>query len=250
MNNSNPVFPIQLALCDDQPLSLSGLGESVRNYFEQRGLPYEFHQFLTPSEVFAYMENARLHILFMDLEFDNKEEDGICWTKKITDSFPDTLILILTAYENRYKEGYRAKAFRFMTKPLSLEELRENLDDCLEMLAAFHTIRLKQNHTMITLAVKEITYIEAFVGGSSVHTVSGKIIYSDKSLLQFEKELVKDAFFRIHKRYLVNLDQVTDIIVSKHEILLAQSVRLPVSRRKWTEFQGCFIRHDLMIQKS
>ena len=245
MNSSNPIFPIQLALCDDQPLSLNTLREYTCDYFEQRGIPYEFHQFLTPSEAFAHIEKNSLHILFMDLEFDRKEEDGMDWTKKITDTFPDTLILILTAYENRYKEGYRAKAFRFMTKPLNLQELKENLDDCLERLVNYHTIRFMHSHTLITLAVKDITYIEAFVGGSSVHTVAGKIIYSDKSLLQFENELATDAFFRIHKRYLVNLDHVTDIIASKHEILLTQGIRLPVSRRKWTDFQGSYIRHDV-----
>lgn len=236
---------IQLALCDDNVTTMKNLEHFIKSYFDEQHTEYVIHQFLTPSDVFKYMNKAKIHILFMDLEFGKEKEDGMLWTKKIIDSFPGTLVLILTAYENRYKEGYRAKAFRFMTKPLILQEFRENLDDCLDELGRTHMLQIKQNHVVVSLAVKDIVYIEAFIGGSSIHTHSGKIYYSENSLLYFEQQLAKDSFFRIHKSYLIHLTHVTDIFTGKHEVMLSKSIRLPVSRRKWTDFQSSYIRFDV-----
>lgn len=235
---------IEIALCDDHWQIIDQLGAYLEEYLQQRSLKYHIHKFLTPSEAYKYMNHEVVHILFMDLEFGKEDEDGVLWTKKIHEAFPSTMVLILTAYEYRYKEGYRARAFRFMTKPLIRQEFEENMDDCLRELDGLQTIWLKQKNINIQITVKDILYIKAYVGESEIHTKE-RLYYSEESLSQWEMQLQENHFFRIHKSYLINMAQVTDIIANHHEIVLGGDVRLPVSRRRWTEFQNHYMRYDV-----
>ena len=236
---------IEIAFCDDYQADAGGLEKGLQEYFARKNVEYAFHTFTTPSGAFHYMEQHPIHILFMDLEFGNDKEDGIHWTRIINDTFPNTLVLILTAHEHRYKEGYRARAFRFMTKPLLAKELEENLDDCMMELEAFSTIAVRQKNTELLLPANSIVYLEAYIGGSTLHLTGDKLYHCEENLTWWAEQLQSPPFFRIHKSYLVNMAHITDILPNHHTVLIDSFLRLPVSRRKWTEFQRSFIRYDV-----
>lgn len=97
----------------------------------------------------------------MDLEFGSKSEDGILWSTKIHQQFPQTLVLILTAYEERYKEGYIAKAFRFMTKTFDYSELCTNMDACMDELKLYKMIMISSHGNTQKIPINEILYFVA-----------------------------------------------------------------------------------------
>lgn len=235
---------LNIVLCDDKPETVKPLEEALRGVLEKQEMGYRIMKYCFPSEAYEAMKSETVHILFMDLEFGEREEDGILWIKKIHEEYPDTLVLILTAYENRYKEGYRVRAFRFMTKPIIRQELEDNLKDCLLELRELHTISIRQKNMLCALPVQNVIYMEAYLGESKLYTTE-KVFYSEESLLQWEKKLAGSHFFRIHKSHLINLSHVTEIISSKHEVILDNKIRLSVSRRKWTEFQKRYMRYDV-----
>ena len=118
---------MKIALCDDQKIVLEELQEWIEKYFVSHQLQAEVLTFSKPSEMFQYMNTESVDLIFLDLVFENEEEDGIKWAKRIKTQYPNAVIIILTAYENRYKEGFEARAFRFMTKPIIEQELFEYL---------------------------------------------------------------------------------------------------------------------------
>ena len=235
---------LNIILCDDQPQSVATLDEYLRDYLKKNRIPYQIQHFYTPAETYEYIKSHTVHIIFMDLKYGKKEDDGILWIKKIHENFPDTLVLIITAYEQRYKEGYRVRAFRFMTKPPFRQELEENMNDCLQELNDLTTILLKQKKTCFSVPLRSVLYLEAYTGESKIYT-KDKLYYDQDSLLQWEKKLSGFSFFRIHKKYLIHFNYVTEIITSSHEIILEGGIRLPVARRKWTEFLKCFMQFDV-----
>lgn len=178
----------------------------------------------------------------MDLEFSQKEEDGILWSKKIHDYFPNVLVLILTAYHTRYKEGYIARAYRFMTKPLIAQEFKENMDDCLEELLSLKTVDIVRQNVTYRIQLKDILYFEAYAGGVAIYTKTNTF-YCDESLIYWENELPTSLFFRCHKKYLISLSHVEKL--ENHFVLLDNKEKLPISRRKWTAFQKCFIKFNI-----
>lgn len=233
---------LRIALCDDQPSSNDHLKEQLLLYADKKKVDFQITVFENPSVLFASMSETAFDIVFMDLSFDSVENDGILWSIRINQNFPDTLVLILTAYESRFKEGYVARAYRFMTKPLIWQELKENMDSCLRELDSAQSILIQPHGIPLKLTVQDILYLEAHAGGSRIYT-TGNAYYCDKSLLQWENELPDEYFFRCHKKYLISLSHIE--LLNNHCVQLSQGRKLPVSRRKWTVLREKYMKFDL-----
>ena len=235
---------INIALCDNDSYAFEPLNTFVKQYFEETNREYNISCFLSPLELYEYMSSNTINIVIMDLKFETDEEDGIKWTKKIHEEYPDTITLIYTAYEERYKEGYRARAFGFMTKPLTYKEFKYNMDDCIYELSDTKKIFINKKSDSIYIQTKNISYIESHFGESAIH-VKDKIYYHNASLTKLENELDEKFFFRVHKSCLVNMRYIKSINQTKHEITLKYGEKISVSRRKWTTFQTSYIKYDI-----
>jgi len=236
---------IQITICDDQKNTIGNLENQLRDYAREKLLEINIVYFPTPSALYAYMQQNPVDIIFMDLEFGSKSEDGILWSTKIHQQFPQTLVLILTAYEERYKEGYIAKAFRFMTKTFDYSELCTNMDACMDELKLYKMIMISSHGNTQKIPINEILYFVAQPGGSEIKTLL-TTYYCDESLKQWEVKTSPSIFFRCHKKYLVNLNAVSKI--KNHTILLTNGEQLPVSRRKWTLLKAAYIRFDIAMK--
>lgn len=233
---------MHIAFCDDQNIITEKLSKLILEWNKEQHLNDTFTSFPTPSKLYQYMLKNQVDVILMDLEFSNTKEDGIDWSKKLSKQFPHTLILILTAYESRYKEGYVARAFRFMTKPIQKEELFENLHACREELKLTKTISLLRYGIPQEIPLKEIFYLSAQSGGSEIWTRSN-MFSSEKSLLQWEHLLPSTAFFRCHKKYMVNLLHIEKF--ESRVLTLVNGEKIPISRRKWKEFQIAYMKYDV-----
>ena len=236
---------IQIAICDDKKITTANLEELLKFYMEEKQLETNIVFFLSPSELYNYMRENPVDIVFMDLDFGTEQEDGILWSTKIHQDFPDTLVIILTAYANRYKEGYVAKVFRFMTKPFDKEELYENMQACLEELNLYQMIRIVRYGSTIAIPVKNILYFAAHAGGSEIKTIETSY-FCEESLLQWEEKTSSCIFFRCNKKYLVNLNSVEQI--KDHTIYLNNGEKLPVSRRKWSILKTTYMKFDITMK--
>ena len=232
---------MKIALCDDQKNVSAKLSRLIQQYDEENQLQNEFAYFEKPSLLFQYMQENPIDLVFMDLEFHTPEEDGILWSKKIKQYFPRTIIIILTAYDNRYKEGFEARVFRFMTKPITQKELFDYLTVSMEELELTNSISLVRRGIPHKVLIRDIYYFSAQSGGSELWT--GTNMYGcEESLLQWEKQLPTTVFFRCHSKYLVNLTHV--IKFERQSLTLTNGEKLPISRRKWKAFQLAYMQFD------
>ena len=232
---------MKIVLCDDHPILADELGQLIAKFNKKNQLKNEFQYYSKPSLLFEYMENHTVDLVFMDLEFNDSSEDGILWLKKMKISFPRTIVIILTAFENRYKEGFEARAFRFMTKPIDENELFEYLQVSMEELQLTESISLIRRGIPHQIYIRDICYFSAQSGGSELWTRSDMYL-CEESLLQWEQRLPSTIFFRCHSKYLVNL---THVIAFEHQIItLVNGEKVPVSRRKWKAFQLAYMKFD------
>lgn len=232
---------MRIALCDDQESISEQLSMLIMKFNMENQYQNELSSFSTPSRLYDYMNMSQVDLIFMDLEFCNTSEDGIEWSKKILKKFPHTMIIILTAYTERYKEGYVARAFRFMTKPVQERELFENLYACMEELQLTQSVSLSRRGISQNILIRDICYLSAQSGGSEVWTRTD-MYYCEESLLQWEQRLPSAVFFRCHNKYMVNLTHVTGF---EHQVLtLINGEKIPVSRRKWKAFQIAYMKCD------
>lgn len=232
---------MHIALCDDQKTISKELSVLIKKFNDENHLENDLIYFSKPSSLYSYMQISPIDIIFMDLEFGDASEDGIEWSKNLRQQFPHTIIIILTAYEMRYKEGYEARVFRFMTKPIQEKELFDYLHTSMEELQLTTMVSLTRRGIPQNICIRDICYFAAQSGGSELWTRTD-MYYCEESLLQWEQQLPSAIFFRCHNKYLVNLTHVTEF---DHQVLtLVNGEKIPVSRRKWKAFQIAYMKCD------
>ena len=232
---------MKIAVCDDQKIVFEELKPLIKKFDELNQMENEVLYFPKPSVLFQHMEQEPADLIFMDLEFCDALEDGIYWLKKMKNQYPRIIVIILTAYENRYKEGFEARAFRFMTKPIEEKELFDYLHVSMEELQLTESISLIRRGIPHNIPIRDIFYFSAQSGGSELWT-NKNMYFCEESLLQWEQRLPMTTFFRCHSKYLVNMVHVMKF---EHQMItLTNGEKIPVSRRKWKEFQLAYMRFD------
>lgn len=232
---------MKVIICDDQEIIFEEFKTLLHKFDEINREHSELVYFSKPSLVQDYLQKETADVVFMDLEFCDASEDGILWLKRMKTYFSHTIFIILTAYENRYKEGYEARAFRFMTKPIEERELFDYLSVCMEELQLREKISIMRRGIPHNILIRDICYLTAQSGKSELWT-KNDMFFCDESLLQWEQRLSPNTFFRCHSKYLVNMAHVVSF--SNHIISLANGEKIPVSRRKWKAFQLAYMKYD------
>lgn len=103
-------------------------------------------------------------------------------------------------------------------------------------------LAINQDGRMVLLPFDQIVFVEAYEDYSYVHTASQKYLTSYR-LKNLEDRLKPYRFFRVHRKYLVNLDMVTEISSMPGSNFMLRTagktrIELPVSRRRIGELKG------------
>ena len=93
-----------------------------------------------------------------------------------------------------------------------------------------------QDGRMILIPYDQIIFVEAYEDYSYVHTANQKFLTSYR-LKNLEDRLTPHRFFRVHRKYLVNLDMVTEIASLPGSNFMLRTtgktrIELPISRRR------------------
>lgn len=84
--------------------------------------------------------------------------------------------------------------------------------------------------------IKDIIYFEGDGQYTKVHMKAEKLLMNSRSLKEFEDILEEYPFFRIHKSFLINLHEVSQILRTfPFEVVMTNDAKLEVSRRKKDE---------------
>lgn len=81
--------------------------------------------------------------------------------------------------------------------------------------------------------IHEIEFMFVFKGFTVMMLHDGRQDVIDLPLVEIEKQLEDDRFFRIHKSYIVNLKRIRELEVSDNRMSIRMNGKLlPVSRRR------------------
>lgn len=102
-------------------------------------------------------------------------------------------------------------------------------------------LAVTQDGRTILIPYDQIIFIEAFEDYSYVHTANQKFLSSYR-LKNLEDRLGPHRFFRVHRKYLVNLDMVTEIASMPGSNFMLRTagrtrIELPISRRRIAELK-------------
>ena len=97
-------------------------------------------------------------------------------------------------------------------------------------------IFIKNNKQLESIIKKDILFLEAMSNYTVIHTPEKKI-FNKLSLKQFEEQLASDIFFRCHRSFVINLENIDAYVPHSQEIKIGE-FSIPLSRSKKAIFES------------
>ena len=231
----------RIAICEDDLSQLNYLKNCIESIFEEIESKVEILIFDSGKEM---LKNnlEKIDIFFLDIQMSGL--NGMDVAKILRKDKNDAEIIFVTAIIDYIQEGYKVRAYRYLLKPIKVEDLKEHLLSCIKDISKKRDdfILLKAKGEVHKIPIDKITYIEVIGRDIIVHTLEGEKYTTKNSMENTEKALKKYNFFRCHKSYLVNIDYIQTI---QKTTAIINGEEVPISRRrindlkdKLTEYLG------------
>jgi len=149
-------------------------------------------------------------------------------------------IVFVTAHSEHAVKAFEVNAADYLVKPVDLERLKRSiakLEPAAEQAPArIERIPVEKAGKKLLVSVDDILYVMAKDDYSYLYTAADRYL-STISLAQLEAKLEPVGFFRIHRRYVVNLSRVKEVVPMYGGTLLLTltdeaATQIPVSRRR------------------
>lgn len=221
---------ITIGICDDVPEVLEELGHMISEVLNERVCEYKIEKFSTGEK--ALFMAARLNILFLDIEM--PEMDGIAVGEQIHKMNEDCKIIMATARVDRFKEAFKIRAFRFITKPFDIEELTMVLDEAIDLLSGTKTVKLHLNRIPYDIQQGDIVYVKAYESYVGAYVKNGKMMRKDISLSKMFSLLDERLFYRVARGYIINLSFIE---FYRKGVLKIADLEIGIPRMKKKDFE-------------
>lgn len=192
------------------------------------------------SAIEMLMEN-RVDVVFLDISMPGAS--GIQLAEALHKLKNPPAVVFVTAYSDHAVEAFDVDATDYLMKPVEEARLDQAINKVLARVkptsdsskSSIERIPVERGGRKVLIPVDQIRYIMAKDDYSCIFTEDDRYL-STASLAQFESKLGDFGFFRVHRRYIVNLANVEDVeTVPSGAIQLGVSGvddRIPVSRRR------------------
>ncbi len=189
------------------------------------------------SEAFQLIKAIPYDVVFLDIDMPGLS--GIQLAETLTELERQPAIIFVTAHSEHAVKAFEVSATDYLVKPVEIARLRTaiaRLAPAQPEGARIERIPVEKAGKKLLLQVEDIFYIMAKDDYSYLHT-DGERYLSTISLAQLERKLDASGFFRVHRRYLVNLASVREVVPMYGGTLLltlqdSGGTHVPVSRRR------------------
>lgn len=173
-----------------------------------------------PLEAMTVLRQRPVDLLFLDIQM--PELTGIEFLRTLQHK---PVVIFTTAYSDYALEGYSLDVTDYLLKPFSFERFLQAVNKAMSVLQARDLadrsagsvsapekdyVLVKADHKIHRIRFGDILYIQSMREYVAFHTTSGRML-SLNSLKSLEEELPADRFIRIHKSYIVAIDQITTL---------------------------------------
>jgi two-component system, LytTR family, response regulator LytT len=202
---------------DDEPLALA----LVSKFIEQTQFLSLEGKFENAIEALNYLNKNSVDLIFMDIQMPDLTGMELARILHGKASHKQPKIIFTTAYDQFAIEGYKVSALDYLLKPYSYEDfLKASTKACQtseipgsdEIENKHPYIFLKVEYQLQKIFLSEIVCVEGYKDYVKVHlTDKPNPILSLTSLKNMEEILPKDQFMRIHRSFIISLDQIQSV---------------------------------------
>ena len=205
------------------------------------------------EEALLLIRNHDLDLVFLDVEMPYGNAFDLL--DKVGDIHFETIFV--TAYNNYAMDALNAHASYYLMKPISIDDLIKAVDYVTEIRSKENAL---QNQVLVTktksvegkitipqldgfevLNTSDILYCKADDNYTEIYLNTNKKKLVSKTLKYFEDALTDSGFARVHKSYLVNVNEIVKYIKGKGgSVELSNGKQIMVSPAKKSELLSYF----------
>jgi len=207
-----------------------------------------------------FANNEHPDLIFLDIQL----SDGLSF-EIFDEVHVNSAIIFTTAFDEYALQAFKLNSIDYLLKPIDEEELEAavkkylarapqtqnvqlNFDDIKKLLTnpvereykKRFTTKIGQHIKMIPVDEIECFYSEN--KGTYAHTVDGRDYLLDTTLEQMEGEISPEVFFRINRKFYININAIKDIISYTNS-------RLQLKLRSYNEQEVVVARERVMDVK-
>jgi DNA-binding LytR/AlgR family response regulator len=206
------------------------------------------------SEGLEYFSMYQPDISLVDVYFDGKP-DGIMFCMEISakqEAKRPFLFLTGATDTSTFKLAKAACPYNYLIKPFNKPELQYAIELAIERYQAevssysaadiptpTESVFVKRGNTLVSIQYNDIKYIEVDGKYSKIVCYNQKFVVQ-QPLGDLYASLPSKQFFRIHRRFVINIREIMKIDTQTHEIFFKDGNSLFFSRRYLDEFLTIF----------
>lgn len=239
---------LKTIIIDDEPSARENLSLLLSRFVPN---VIELGSFDNLLDGVGFIKNNKVDLVFLDVDMPNFAGYEIV---NFIDSI-DFEIIFITAYDKYAVKAFELSATDYLLKPVDIQRLKNAVKK------VENNFRLLQNSKQLEEVTQTISpnfknkikIFNKFIDPTSIVAIEAQGAYSklyfddqshhlvSKSLGQLERDLSEhEFFFRSHKSWLINLNQVLKLNNSGYTIDLNCKILAKVSRYKIQEFKARF----------
>lgn len=234
---------LKVAVCDDEEYELKKIGRMLVRAAD------EFH---CSARIFSYRDSqsilneieigsVRFDILCLDLYIDQKI--GFDIAAAVRKRGDPCAIIFITAFADRMAESFRYVTSAYLIKPVDENKMREAFGTALSHLNRAPSFLLHRKEEEQSILFRDIIYLESHLKQIYLYCKWKRepIVFEDQ-LSKISLAFPKEYFHFCHKSYFVNFQYVRKIDKIKHEAVLINNSRLPISRSCYAQILKDFVQ--------
>ncbi|WP_411895693.1 LytR/AlgR family response regulator transcription factor [Winogradskyella sp. A2] len=205
------------------------------------------------EEALVLIRNNDLDVVFLDVEMPYGNAFDLL--DKVGDIDFETIFV--TAYNHYAIDALNAHASYYLMKPISIDELIKAVDYVMEIKtkedalqnqvfapntkAVYGKITLPQQDGFEVIDTKDIMYCKADDNYTEIYLNNNKKKLVSKTLKYIEESLKESNFARVHKSYLVNVNEIVKYVKGKGgSVVLSNGKEVIVSASRKSELLSYF----------
>ena len=165
------------------------------------------------DEAIKAVKSNYYDVVFLDINMPQVSGLELGYELKYLDN--NISIIFQTAYEEHALKAFDIGAVAYLVKPYSLDQVKETLsrvqvEEKKAQKSEDLRILSKTGESYLLLKPEEIFYVKADLSEVMIRSAKGFSYYAQK-ISDLEKKLKPYKFVRVHRSYLVNIDEIKEM---------------------------------------
>ena len=238
---------MRICICDDEQQELVRTTNLMKDFLNKQNINYELDTFdnakVLINKLDLFYEDTNYDIYLLDIIM---QVEGIEVAKKIREKDEDAIIVFITTSKDYAIEAFGVRATDYLLKPIEENEFNTKMSNVLKLLQnkVKTTFAFKsQDHTVISVSIENVVYIESINRRMLIHLDTFEEIYSPVLRTRFHEsvpfDFKKHNFVHCHSSYIVNLNQIKNI--EKNGFITKTDEFVPISKHYYQDVKKRYI---------